>query len=491
MPGPAPALAIPAATTIDTGGTALSLSFASDDRFWMLDAGRGHQVIPGTPYHAFAHWPVSLWAQTRGAAAQQYTWDLSSAPDATNVTGHGTARLEVLWATFTGPARENRIRLTVKFADGNRQQEYVFRVNGTDSPAWQGLVPTTPATWPAVIAPDRLATSAESFQGPGYAVRRQSGELLLRHELPSYNPGVPSLNLVYSSAAAEPTPVFLVNHVLAAPVPASLTVTTTVNGVAGPPVTVTNVTQFHDKDIIRLAAAADAASLPTGRYPYAIAVQPAGGNPVNYTGSVTIVNEAAGSFGAPLGRGWQLDGWDRIVTGTGGVALIQPDGTSLWFNDIGNGMYAYPFGDYSLLTKLSPDGWRRTFRDGTRDEFLADGRICKSIDRNGNTLTYGYTGALLTSITDPNCLSTTLAYTAGQLISNTDPAARVTGFAFEGDHLAKIIDADGSQWDYRTDAGALVRVTDPPGNETTFGYSSPGRLAEINQPDGAGIRVES
>ena len=59
-----------------------------------------------------------------------------------------------------------------------------------------------------------------------------------------------------------------------------------------------------------------------------------------------IVNQASSPFGA----GWSLDNVESLVAVTGGVILVQPGGTSLWFAGSG-GSFTSPAGDFSTLVQ--------------------------------------------------------------------------------------------------------------------------------------------
>jgi hypothetical protein len=61
-----------------------------------------------------------------------------------------------------------------------------------------------------------------------------------------------------------------------------------------------------------------------------------------YTGNVNIVNSAA----IPDGAGWSPANVEQLVPVTGGVILVNSDGTSLWFASNG-GSFTAPAGDFS------------------------------------------------------------------------------------------------------------------------------------------------
>ncbi len=175
------------------------------DPLWGLDANKAIVITPGVIHHDFSTWNVDLRAEVSGATVATYNWNLSQAPDATNVTGQGTYRLQFTWASFTGAARTNTITVTTTNTDSTQQtQVLTFKVAATDSPAWSATSPTTAASWPTVVTPDALREHQGTVgAGPYYRLGLATGELQVSHTLPTYHPNVPPLELVYSSTASS------------------------------------------------------------------------------------------------------------------------------------------------------------------------------------------------------------------------------------------------------------------------------------------------
>jgi hypothetical protein len=63
--------------------------------------------------------------------------------------------------------------------------------------------PTTVSTWPTVLTPDAMTPDQEVLTRQYYSLGLAPGEVQTSHTLPTYNPGVPPLRLLYSSTAAE------------------------------------------------------------------------------------------------------------------------------------------------------------------------------------------------------------------------------------------------------------------------------------------------
>jgi RHS repeat-associated protein len=205
-----------------------------------------------------------------------------------------------------------------------------------------------------------------------------------------------------------------------------------------------------------------------------------GSTPTTYSGSVDIVDRA----NSPYGAGWSLDNVEQLVSVSGGMMLVNPDGTSLYFASNGSGGYITPAGDFSTLT-LTSGVYTRTLTDGTQINFNSSGQETSTVDRDGNTTTFGYTNGLLTSITDMNGQVTTLAYNSSNLLSTiTDPASRTATLTYTGAQLTGITDPGSNLWTYGYDTGNdLTSLTDPNTHPTSFTYNFADRVSSITQPD--------
>src|SRR5262249_17985400 len=103
----------------------------------VLDANTAQTLLPGVTAHRFSTWAMDLRAQVQGGTGQTCSWNLTQAPDATNVTGANTYRLQFTWASFTGAARTDTITITTTNTDGFQQSRTLtFKVNATDSSGW-------------------------------------------------------------------------------------------------------------------------------------------------------------------------------------------------------------------------------------------------------------------------------------------------------------------------------------------------------------------
>jgi RHS repeat-associated protein len=461
-----------------------------NDPMWILDANKAVVVTPGTPENEFANWSMDLRAQVSGATVSTYAWTMTSAPDAINVTGTSTYRLQFTWANFTGAARTDTITVKETPTVGSAiTQVLTFTVASTSSPAYTASAPTSSSTWPVVLPPDAVtAGQATTGGGPYYALGQATGELDTMHAMPGYNPGVPALMLAYNSVAANPLPIFI-DHFQIDPsqaVPATVSAQLTFNGVQGSTFYY-STSSLNPGDTMQIALQGDATGLSTGRYSYSVAVTANYGTPVTTTtsGSVDIINSSTSPFGA----GWSLSQLERIWPVTGGVILEQPGGTSLWFaNGQTSGTFVTPAGDFSTLSQNTQTNvYTRTMTDGTKIYFDSTGKQTSVVDRVGNTFTDNWDGSnRLTSISDPNGLAVTLAYDGNNRVTTfTDPASRVTSLSYDASgRLTAVTDPDAAAWGYSYDSSNRMTVlTNPRSYSTTFTYNFAGRVSGVTRPD--------
>ncbi len=163
---------------------------------------------------------------------------------------------------------------------------------------------------------------------------------------------------------------------------------------------------------------------------------------------IAVVNGIGGIFG----NGWSIDELSQVVANPDGrVLLINGNGTQLVFGKGVGDTFVSPPGDFSTLQKL-PNGYQRTFNNGSKFVFSADGYIRSKLDRNGNITTFEYSGiGLVTKIVDPVGLAQSFEYESGKVVRIIDPAGRRTQLSYDSDgNLATVTDPDGSvrHWTY-------------------------------------------
>ncbi len=127
--------------------------------------------------------------------------------------------------------------------------------------------------------------------------------------------------------------------------------------------------------------------------------------------------------------------------------------------------------------------------------FRADGSLDYLEDSDGNRITAGYTGALLTSLTSSNGAALTLSYAGERLHQVTDPAGGLATYEYDpsGEHLIRVITTAGTtEYVYTPDANgprahALASITFIDGAHLFFDYDSQGRLVRQQGDGGAGV----
>ena len=277
-----------------------------------------------------------------------------------------------------------------------------------------------------------------------------------------------SFGLVYSSGSVKPTPVVQVDVTapssgMAASADvyeielrhlATNALITQLNGATS---------SFHARGsgATRVSAAFDARAngmTTSGAWPVKVVVHAR----VTSTGAfstTTLVTTipVAVRIGGPYGDGVWPAGVPQLVTGTGtnnSAAIIEADGSVFYYQNAVGG-YQIPGG-----TSASFNGVRRTFKDGSYQEFSA-GNLRKVADPYGNTTWLWWTGNKLDSIVDPMGKKLSLTYNgSGRLLELSDPGSRETSYIVDG-------------------SNRLTRITDPDGEYTEYSYDSTGLLTQV------------
>ncbi|NJC87730.1 MAG: hypothetical protein FIB02_04230 [Desulfuromonas sp.] len=166
----------------------------------------------------------------------------------------------------------------------------------------------------------------------------------------------------------------------------------------------------------------------------------------------------------------------------GDVRLRLPNGKYLLYTKSGAGYLSQP-GDYAVLTKNSDGTFLLTQKAGTRFEFGANSRITRIVDRNGNALTFAYSGDDLASVADGTGRTITFNHANGKLTSVADPAGTVYTLNV-GTTLDRITLPDSSSWQFGyQDNAFLTSKIDPSGNLTTYRYDEQLRVTGSTDPE--------
>jgi RHS repeat-associated protein len=190
----------------------------------------------------------------------------------------------------------------------------------------------------------------------------------------------------------------------------------------------------------------------------------------------------------PLGYGWS-DNWQYSlqVESDGTVNISEPGGSIRTFQpDSRSGGYFADAGDYGTLTVIGGGVFSMQETDGTIMRFRADGKLDYIQDTNGNRITAGYTGSLLTSLTHSSGQFIQITYNAfGRVAQVTDSAGHTEQYVYDasGEHLLSVTGSGGTtSYTYETGMGvarenALASVTNPGNFHRYFTYDVQGRLS--------------
>jgi YD repeat-containing protein len=163
------------------------------------------------------------------------------------------------------------------------------------------------------------------------------------------------------------------------------------------------------------------------------------------------------TYNGPMGFGWQHSYSIRLEpAGTNREVLVDPRGRRIYFAKDATGAWQENRIDHLVLTQPGSPTWRVTEKSQTKFEFDGSGNLTKIVDRNGNTLTLGYSGGNLTSITDSFSRSVSLAYygTVPDRIHTISAGGRTITYTYDGN-------------------GNLQRVDYPDTSFVTYDYTDP------------------
>ncbi|MFN8609407.1 MAG: RHS repeat-associated core domain-containing protein, partial [Vulcanimicrobiota bacterium] len=181
--------------------------------------------------------------------------------------------------------------------------------------------------------------------------------------------------------------------------------------------------------------------------------------------SIAYCSEKKDNGPQSMGFGWSGPSTARLLepAGQGGSLVYRGDGGSNLRWDLVSGNYLATTSDnYVKVEKTTdPDAtYVLTFPDQSKREFNSDGRLMRSLDRNGLAARYEYTSGVLTSMTDASGQVLNYEFREdGQLVS-VSSLSRQT-----------VLDYDENS--------RLSVITDPEGQTTTFVYNENGLLWQI------------
>jgi RHS repeat-associated protein len=168
----------------------------------------------------------------------------------------------------------------------------------------------------------------------------------------------------------------------------------------------------------------------------------------------------------PLGYGWQHSYEVRLEDGTYGTVKVLTDKQmhkAFFPIDFAQGGYLEnPYDNLALAgTGTSNPPHRITDVHQTKHDFDSSGTLTGIEDRNGNTITCGYTDGKLTSITDSFGRAVTLAYDGNNHLHTVSAGSRTVTYTYTGNNLTRVDYPDSSYITYEYDgAHNLTAVKD-------------------------------
>jgi YD repeat-containing protein len=188
------------------------------------------------------------------------------------------------------------------------------------------------------------------------------------------------------------------------------------------------------------------------------------------------------------GNGWSfsLGMWYSIAGNT--ITIGRDDGEEDEFTWNGSS-YVPPVGVYDSLTEYLTGKYLLKTKYGIRYYFDDSGhkQLTKIQDRNGNSITFSFTGGKLTTITDPSGRQLNLSWLNDHLAQITDPNTtpdRVISFQYDGSWNMILVTRPLSniyQFGYDSNRN-MISVTDPRSNTVTIFYDLNEAVAGISYP---------
>jgi RHS repeat-associated protein len=164
------------------------------------------------------------------------------------------------------------------------------------------------------------------------------------------------------------------------------------------------------------------------------------------------------------------------------------------FQNSGTGILAYKptANDHSTLVRNTDGSFTRSFRNGNQVLFDAQGKQMASVDRVGRQTTFQYDGqGRLTRIIDPANRGIQYTYSGAYLSSITDPANRTTFFNYDvSGNLIQVTYPNGATKTFIYDpSGLMLSETNERGIATDYSYNEWNRLASVKRADGSEITI--
>ena len=148
-----------------------------------------------------------------------------------------------------------------------------------------------------------------------------------------------------------------------------------------------------------------------------------------------------------------------------GVQIRFPDGHTQNFDKNGGSYEPSTPDNFDVLTEEGSEFILERKHNLEKWRFGADGKLLEIQDRNGNTITYSYSGGVLEKISD-GTRSVTFKHDAdGHITEAQLPENIKISYEYDGDLLVAVMDGRGNKTQYTYDDNKqLTKITDPLGN---------------------------
>ncbi len=194
-----------------------------------------------------------------------------------------------------------------------------------------------------------------------------------------------------------------------------------------------------------------------------------------WTRSYTSADATVG----PLGPGWTHTYAASLAVQPNGDVLAHGDeGQQVFFTKQPNGSFVGAAGARATLTSVA-GGYKLVRTDQVTYLFDTQGRLTSMKDRNDQGLTFTYDGSgRLATITDAAGRPATVSYNASSLVSSVSTHGRSVSYGYTGGLLSSVTDVRGKTWSYTYEAsGKLATIVDPLNHtQVTNVYGADGRV---------------
>ncbi|MHB8859932.1 MAG: DUF6531 domain-containing protein [Thermoleophilia bacterium] len=207
-----------------------------------------------------------------------------------------------------------------------------------------------------------------------------------------------------------------------------------------------------------------------------------------------------------LGRGWSFN-WQTSVRPypNGNVVVLRGDGRQDVYTLNTDGSYSpYP-GKHDVLTRNADGTFKLVTLDQTTYNFNSDNNLASEVAQNGQAITLGYnTSKQLTQVTasdgrvlsldynpdgridhvtEPLSQTVSFGYTGGDLTSVTGQNSNTTTYSYQNEHITGITDPENhtSANNIYDDKGRVTEQRDAENHLLSFDYSVPGQTRVTRQ----------